>query len=85
MLIVGEQRLLGTEVLHSRPEDRPLESIVAQRPQVRRPQRALPHEALLARAPERVATRGALSGLRQRERNPADVIPAGHASTYLAA
>jgi len=48
---LGEERLLGHEVLHARAEDLPRRRLVAERLEVRAAERPLPDEHLLLHAP----------------------------------
>src|SRR5215208_8484095 len=79
--IVGKKRLLRHEVLHPCAQDRAAGSILAEGPQVRGTEGPLPDEPLVAHSPRGMLARGCLAGLRQREGDPAHVVPAGHAAS----
>src|SRR3954452_1232201 len=79
--IVGQQRLLGDEVLDAGPEDRSVGRGVAQRLAVRAAQRALPDEELVVDAPLRGAPRLALRGTGEGQRDAPHVVPGGHSAS----
>src|SRR5581483_1104234 len=76
--VVGDQRLLRTEVLDPHPRDRAVRSRVAQCAQVRLAQGTLPHERLVAHPPGVVAPLRPLAGLGEAQRDPANVVEASH-------
>src|ERR1044072_2013665 len=76
--VVGEQRLLRPEMLDPNAQDGARRGTLAERRGGRVAQRALPDEALPLHPPGRMPPRRPLARLRQRERDPAHVIPAGH-------
>ena len=79
--LIGEERLLGAEVLNSRAEDRTGRRLSAKRAEVCSAKRALPDECSVPYEPRRKAARHSFAGLWQRKGNPTDVVPAGHGST----
>src|SRR5439155_15283503 len=70
--IVGEQRLLGAEVLDASTEDRALRRLLAESLDFSASQRSLPHEQLVRDAPLAETARDPLARLRQRERQATD-------------
>src|SRR5439155_21374341 len=75
--VIGEQRLLGPDVLDTRGQDRPGRRGRAESLDFLAPQRALPHEQLVLHPPLAHAVRDPLARLWQRPRDPPHVIP-GH-------
>ena len=79
--VIGEERLLGAEVLHAGTHDRSVGGAVPEGFDFPSAKGALPHEQLVLDTPLAPIARQALARLGQREREPADILPTCHLRT----